>query len=73
MKCGHNDCFSCPYPDCILSETNVGETGAKRGRKPLTPEERKARHRARAKRYYYENKEHYREIRKAYYERTKAV
>lgn len=21
MKCGHDDCFSCPFPDCILSST----------------------------------------------------
>ena len=18
MKCNHNDCFTCPYPDCVL-------------------------------------------------------
>ncbi len=20
MRCGWNDCFTCPYPDCILGE-----------------------------------------------------
>lgn len=27
MKCEHNDCFTCPYPDCIigLSEVCVDE------------------------------------------------
>ena len=20
MKCGHDDCFSCPYPDCIIDD-----------------------------------------------------
>ena len=21
MNCEHNDCFSCPYPDCVISES----------------------------------------------------
>lgn len=23
MKCKHNDCFTCPYPDCIIGERNI--------------------------------------------------
>ena len=23
MKCEHNDCFACPYPDCILSSRDA--------------------------------------------------
>ena len=23
MKCEHNDCFTCPYPDCILSSRDA--------------------------------------------------
>ena len=22
MKCNHGDCFTCPYPDCILEDTD---------------------------------------------------
>ena len=44
MTCTHNDCFTCPYEDCIKT-VEVG-TDAKRGRKPLDPEERKKRRRA---------------------------
>ena len=40
-KCTHNDCFTCPYEDCISSK----DPGKKRpGRKRLPPEVRK-RHR----------------------------
>ena len=24
-ECQHDDCFSCPYPDCIASEKRVAE------------------------------------------------
>lgn len=24
-ECQHDDCFSCPYPDCIASERRVAE------------------------------------------------
>ncbi len=23
MKCNHNDCFTCPYPDCILGSKDA--------------------------------------------------
>jgi hypothetical protein len=23
MKCNHDDCFSCPHPDCILDDKDV--------------------------------------------------
>lgn len=25
MKCGHNDCFTCPYPDCIMDKYDRSE------------------------------------------------
>lgn len=25
QDCEHDDCFSCPYPDCIASEKRVAE------------------------------------------------
>lgn len=49
MKCGHDDCFTCPYPDCI-SDVHVGPY-AKRGRKPLPPEEKAKRRKAYNKAY----------------------
>lgn len=55
MKCQFEDCFACPYDDCILSDT--APTGAKRGRKPLPPEERKAHRRAYQREYYQKHKE----------------
>lgn len=39
MKCEHNDCFTCPYDDCI-SNVEVEPDRKKPGRKKLTPEEK---------------------------------
>ena len=64
MKCNYNDCFTCPYPDCIL--------GDEVPYKKMTPEEfkehrreyqrqyhlkRKAEHNKRHLEYYNEHKE----------------
>ena len=49
-KCDHDDCFTCPYEDCISSK----DPKKKRpGRKRLPPEERK-RHRREHQRKYLE-------------------
>lgn len=37
MKCQHNDCFTCPYPDCIADST----TEAKGIEKKKTPRPKK--------------------------------
>ncbi len=29
QECEHEDCFSCPYPDCIASEKRVAELAKK--------------------------------------------
>lgn len=42
MKCTHNNCFTCPYKDCI-SNVEVDPKRKKPGRKRLTPEEREQR------------------------------
>jgi len=64
MSCNHDDCFTCPYPDCVHD--------AKARRPKLTPEERKERRKAYLRRYYMEHKEnlaeeaHKRYLRKKY-------
>ncbi len=60
MKCEHNDCFTCPYKDCI-SSVEVEPERKKRGRKKLPPEERQRRRRARSLEYYYNHPEKYRQ------------
>lgn len=52
MICNHNDCFTCPYEDCI-SKVEVEPERKKRGRKKLPPEE-KAKHRQAYNKKYYE-------------------
>lgn len=42
MKCAHNNCFTCPYKDCI-SNVEVDPERKKPGRKRLTPEQREQR------------------------------
>lgn len=67
-KCNHDDCFTCPYPDCI------GERKAapnKRGRKPISAEEKAKRKSAYAKQYYQEHKEQISKQRAAYYQTHK--
>lgn len=42
MKCTHNNCFTCPYKDCI-SNVEIDPERKKPGRKRLTPEQREQR------------------------------
>ena len=49
VKCKHNDCFTCPYPDCICDKVKKGD---KKKPKKLTPDELK-RHRSETNRKYY--------------------
>lgn len=75
MKCKHDDCFTCPYPDCIVGSgmayTDPVKLEASRqkrcGRKPLSPEE-KARRKQEYNRLY--NQTHREELRKKYLEKT---
>lgn len=60
MKCGHDNCFTCPYKDCI-SDVEVEPERKKRGRKPLPLEEKKKRVAARNKKYYKRNSDRWHE------------
>ena len=57
MNCEHNDCFTCPYKDCIII-TKADET-KKRGRKKLPPEEIKRRRKVRSMEYYYSHQDYW--------------
>ena len=52
--CTHNDCFTCPYEDCI-SKVEVEPERKKPGRKKLPLEEKKKRISARNHDYYLRN------------------
>lgn len=52
MSCEHNDCFTCPYSDCI---SDMEPQRKKPGRKPLPLEERQRRRKEYNARY---NKTH---------------
>lgn len=66
MKCEHDDCYTCPYKDCI-SDVEVEPERKKRGRKKLPPEE-KARRRSIQNHLYYLKKADSRH--EAYMEKT---
>lgn len=72
MICEHDNCFTCPYPDCI-SDTEPRASGkGKPGRKKMNPEEVRQ-HRLEYQRRY--NKEHKEKIyahMKEYYKEHKA-
>ena len=38
MRCNHNDCFTCPYSDCISNYEPANTPKKKCGRKRLPPE-----------------------------------
>lgn len=57
MICEHDDCFTCPYPDCVAKYTSeVHRQKKKRGRKPIDPEEKRQNRRAYSKEYYWKTK-----------------
>ena len=29
MRCNHNDCFTCPYPDCVIGSSQAYKDPAK--------------------------------------------
>lgn len=69
MKCTHNDCFTCPYEDCI-SDVEVEECRKKRGRKPLSLEEKKKRRKQYNAAY---NKKHKKENHERYMRKSEGV
>ena len=56
-RCDHNDCFTCPYTDCI---SDVGPRNSRKKRKKQSRAEVNAR-------YYYKNRERIAESRKKIY------
>jgi len=76
MKCGCDNCFECPYADCILDEL---EEKAKADKKKLANKKRHAiwyqanreRVKAKALANYYEHREQRNEQKKEYYKRKK--
>ena len=61
MKCEHNDCFTCPYPDCIVTNKQIAaqakEHKRKPGRKKIDPEIRKQNVKRWRQDYYQQNRE----------------
>lgn len=66
----HDDCFTCPYKDCI-SERDPGSRKTP-GRKKLSPEEKKARKAAYMREYQKKNRERIAQAEKERYHRKKA-
>lgn len=66
MICTHDNCFTCPYSDCI-SDVEVEPDRKKRGRKKLPLEEKKKRIAARNHDYYMK---HRADFEKAYKEKS---
>ena len=68
MKCTHNDCFSCPYDDCI---SDVAPKGSGGKRKKLSPQEVKMHRQETNKKYYSKNQTKYSQIHREYYRKRK--
>lgn len=69
MKCTHNDCFTCPYNDCI-SDVEVTPEGKKKGRKTLPLEEKKRRRKIYNATY---NKKHQQDNHERYIRKTEGI
>lgn len=73
MICEHDDCYTCPYADCIASqESEVHKQKKKRGRKPMDPELKKKKRQAYCRQYYAEHKEAMNAYMNNYYREHKA-
>ncbi len=57
MACEHDDCMTCPYPDCISKRGPRKKPRKKPGRKALPPEIKQAHRKAYDKKYYAEHRE----------------
>ena len=68
-KCTHNDCFTCPYPDCISDKDPVKK---KRGRKRLPPEVKKRHRREQQKKYLDKHRKQINERQREYYKQRKS-
>lgn len=50
-RCMHDDCFTCPYRDCISNKEPPGSPFGRTTREKLSPEEKKLRKRERQRIY----------------------
>ena len=57
MKCEHDNCLTCPYPDCISEKGPVNKTKKKPGRKKIDPEVKRQNANRWQKDYYQQTKE----------------
>ena len=67
-KCTHDDCFTCPYRDCISNREPVKR---KKGRKRLPPEEKKRHRREQQRKYLDKHREQINERQREYYQKRK--
>lgn len=68
MRCTHDDCFTCPYPDCVMDST---PRGSARKRSKLSPTERKIRKSIANKKYYEKNQSRFQALHREYYRKKK--
>lgn len=71
MACEHDDCMTCPYPDCISKTGPKNRVKKKPGRKKMDPEEVRKHRLAYQRRYYQEHKEKYKAYMLDYYKEHK--
>lgn len=57
MVCEHDNCFTCPYPDCISDTEPMASGKGKPGRKKMNPEEVRQHRLEYQRRYNQEHKE----------------
>jgi hypothetical protein len=70
-RCGHKDCLTCPYDDCIATEDELASSNRGPGRPKLPPGVVKQHQLEYAKRHYQETKEQRRQYYKEYYQKNK--
>ena len=68
-KCTHNDCFTCPYKDCISNKDPVRK---KRGRPCIPLEEKKRHKKERQRKYIDKNRERINQKQRENYRKHKA-
>ena len=76
MTCKHNDCLTCPYPDCVYEKAKEKGKAPKRTHERSEYwakyyEENKERIKKRMRQRYHDNKQKYSDYAKAKYQRDK--
>ena len=69
IKCKHDDCFTCPYDDCICDKAKKSE---KTKKEKLSPEELKRHRQETNKKYYNRNSSWISEYKRELYKKKKA-